>query len=77
VIIKITNEHVHEVTVLDLRSIDQKGTRAESQEKNTSATKNIAVTEAKSVMQGNDDITAGRENLMGIDEKDNKKKLKL
>merc|ERR1712228_119631 len=35
VIIKTTNEHVHEVTVLDLRSIDPKG--AENQEKNTSA----------------------------------------
>jgi hypothetical protein len=74
VIIKTTNEHVHEVTVLDLRSIDPKG--AENQEKNTSAAtaNNIAVTEGKSVMQsGNDNITAGRENIVGIDEKDNEK----
>jgi hypothetical protein len=73
VIIKTTNEHVHEVTVLDLRSIDPKGTSAENQEKNTSATKKIAVTEDKSVMQGNDDFTAGREKILGIDERDNKK----
>jgi hypothetical protein len=47
-----------------------------TRKKNTSAAtaNDIAVTEGKSVMQsGDDNITAGRENIVGIDEKDNEK----
>ena len=76
VIIKMTNEHVHEVSaaVLDLRSIDPK---AEIQEKDTSDNADNDDTEQKSVMvQGkmkSGNITAGRDNLVGIDQKSDEK----
>jgi len=75
VIIKTTNEHVHEVTVLDnLRSIDPKAET--DQEKPTSADDDNIVAEQKSVMQGKtnvSNISAGRESLVGIDQKDTEK----
>ena len=74
VIIKTTNEHVHEVAVLDLRSIDPK---AEIQEKDTSDNADNDDTEQKSVMiQGktkSENITAGRDNLVGIVQENDEK----